>query len=83
MVAKTSAVTLESSVAEEAVVDAVASNPLVAAALLVSLANRNSPSMRTGLVGAAELEPGPLYKTHVIRLIGFSGGKMANACQKR
>lgn len=38
------------SIPEEAVVDAVASNPLVAAALLVSLANRDSPSMRTGLV---------------------------------
>ncbi len=38
------------SIPEEAVVDAVASDHLVAAALLVSLANRNSLSMRIGLV---------------------------------
>ena len=38
------------SIPEEAVVDAVASDPLVAAALLVSLANRDSLSMGTGLV---------------------------------
>jgi len=38
------------SIPEEAVVDAVASDPLVAAALLVSLANRDSLSMRTLLV---------------------------------
>ena len=38
------------SIPEEAVVDAVASDPLVAAAFLVSLASRDSLSMRTGLV---------------------------------